>query len=148
MRAEEALCTLQMARKRTEAPRFIAGSLKDDAMLGKLPYAEHRGLRGEVLPAKGPARAPWPTLPLQVSHTSHASNCAICLVWLSGPQHVQADCRKQPAGLFRACQRGRLWQIIPLLCTAKLWMQCSPLREEAVSTSCPCSLQLREELQL
>ena len=60
--------SVQMARKRMEAPRFIAGSLSDDAVLGRLPDLGRRDLRGEVLPAKGPARAPWPTLSLQVSH--------------------------------------------------------------------------------
>lgn len=58
---------VQIARKKSEAPRFIAGSLKDDSIVGKLPGLECRGVCGEVLPAKGPARAPWPTLSLQVS---------------------------------------------------------------------------------
>ena len=58
---------VQMARKRSEAPRFIAGSLKDDVFMGSLPGLQPRGQRGEVLPAKGPARAPWPKLRLQVS---------------------------------------------------------------------------------
>ena len=67
LRAMTALTLVQMARKRSEAPRFIAGSLKDDALVGSLPGLQPRGQRGEVLPAKGPARAPWPKLRLQVS---------------------------------------------------------------------------------
>lgn len=56
----------QIARRRSEAPRFVAGSLKDDSVVGQLPGLERRGVSGEVLPAKGPARAPWPMLSLQV----------------------------------------------------------------------------------
>ena len=67
LRAITALTLVQIARKRSEAPRFIAGSLKDDALVGSLPGLQPRGQRGEVLPAKGPARAPWPKLRLQVS---------------------------------------------------------------------------------
>ncbi len=44
----------------------MAGSLKDDSVVGRLPGLERRGVSGEVLPAKGPARAPWPMLSLQV----------------------------------------------------------------------------------
>ena len=68
-----ALALVQMARKRSEAPRFIAGSLKDDALMGSLPGLRPRGQRGEVLPAKGPARAPWPQLRLQVSSSVTAN---------------------------------------------------------------------------
>ncbi len=58
---------LQLARAKLEAPRFIAGALRDEAV-GGLPGFQRRDIRGEVLPAKGPARAPWPKLRLQVGH--------------------------------------------------------------------------------
>ncbi len=60
---------------RLEAPRFVAGAMRDEAALPGSPggpagqqqqQQQRRSLRGEVLPAKGPARAPWPTLRLQV----------------------------------------------------------------------------------
>ena len=57
---------LQHARAKLEAPRFIAGALRDEAV-GGLPGPQRRDIRGEVLPAKGPARAPWPKLRLQVA---------------------------------------------------------------------------------
>ena len=76
LRAVTAFTWVQMARKRSEAPRFIAGSLKDDALVGSLPGLRPRGQRGEVLPAKGPARAPWPKLRLQVS-SSLMSNATL-----------------------------------------------------------------------
>ena len=88
--ALEEMCDVQMARKRAEAPRFIAGSLKDDAVLGRLPYQERRGLRGEVLPAKGPARAPWPSLSLQVRCPYSASPVHL-LVSLIGQHALQAQ---------------------------------------------------------
>lgn len=56
---------LQLARAKLEAPRFIAGALRDE-VVSSLPSPQRRDLRGEVLPAKGPARAPWPKLRLQV----------------------------------------------------------------------------------
>lgn len=56
---------LQLATAKLEAPRFIAGALRDEAV-GGLPGMQRRDIRGEVLPAKGPARAPWPKLHLQV----------------------------------------------------------------------------------
>lgn len=57
---------LQLARAKLEAPRFVAGALRDEAV-GGLPGPQRRDIRGEVLPAKGPARAPWPKLRLQVA---------------------------------------------------------------------------------
>ena len=87
--ALEEICHVQMARKRAEAPRFLAGSLKDDAVLGRLPNLERRGLRGEVLPAKGPARAPWPTLSLQVRRPCHACPVRL-LISLIGQRYLQA----------------------------------------------------------
>ncbi|CAL8464995.1 g4530 [Coccomyxa elongata] len=54
----------ELARAKLEAPRFIAGALRDEAVSG-LPGFQRRDIRGEVLPAKGPARAPWPKLHLQ-----------------------------------------------------------------------------------
>lgn len=60
-------CNMQTARARQEAPRFIAGALKDDSVVSGIPGVQRRDFKGEVLPAKGPARAPWPTLRLQVS---------------------------------------------------------------------------------
>ncbi len=60
-----------MARAKLEAPRFAAGALRDEAV-GTLPGPQRRDLRGEVLPAKGPARAPWPKLRLQVCSSMQA----------------------------------------------------------------------------
>ncbi len=79
--AMTALTLVQMARKRSEAPRFIAGSLKDDALVGSLPGLQPRGQRGEVLPAKGPARAPWPKLRLQVSSSVMSSTMQPSDLW-------------------------------------------------------------------
>ena len=67
-----------MAQAKSEAPRFVAGALRDErAVLPGSGQAgqpgqqqQRRNLRGEVLPAKGPARAPWPALRLQVLHPS------------------------------------------------------------------------------
>jgi hypothetical protein len=55
-----------MARARQEAPQFIAGALKDETVVGGILGSQRRDSAGEVLPAKGPARAPWPTLRLKV----------------------------------------------------------------------------------
>ena len=60
------MCDVQSARARQEAPRFIAGALKDDTVVSGILGVQRRDIKGEVLPAKGPARAPWPTLRLQV----------------------------------------------------------------------------------
>ena len=79
--ATTALTLVQMARKRSEAPRFIAGSLKDDALVGSLPGLQPRGQRGEVLPAKGPARAPWPKLCLQVGSSLMPHAMQPCDLW-------------------------------------------------------------------
>lgn len=63
-----------MARAKLDAPRFVAGALRDEAV-GSLPGPQRRDLRGEVLPAKGPARAPWPKLRLQVCSSTLQSLC-------------------------------------------------------------------------
>lgn len=63
-------------------------------MVGKLPGLERRGVSGEVLPAKGPARAPWPMLSLQVrSRLVCYDHCGNCSDWCHSNMSTSGDMR-------------------------------------------------------